>query len=132
MFKVKVTLGNIGRAGTWQPWVLKQDKVWIDRNGDVIEVSMISGRYALNILKFVYRMHRDDIPGLNGEVTSESSHGPLWSVLRSKVTEQLGLYPDEIATLVNNQPDSFYYPLEDYEGFDDLVIDGVDSYGSVD
>jgi hypothetical protein len=110
--KYKNQIGNIGRRNTWQAWTLLQDKVWVNQRGDVIMVDSIPSRYALNILKFVYRLHEGDIP-------EEQNGGPMIKALSKIVIAATGLYQSEIDTLVLHQPRSYEF-LADPSYYDDF------------
>lgn len=110
---MKNQLGRM-EPNKWHPWVLRQDTVWIDRSGRVITVESIEGRYALNILKFVWREHSKDIP----------THSPLAGKLRSIVSRDLHLYADEIKVLIEKQPTRWrpsYGYLGDEDYFDAMA-----------
>jgi hypothetical protein len=81
--------------------------------GRVLVAETIPGRYALNILKFVWREHSTDIPKTS----------PLAPVLRKAVQRDLGLYPDEIKVLIEKQPSRFRPDFSawdsDFEGWMD-------------
>lgn len=45
----------------WNFWVTQQDSVWVDRDNKVFLIDDMSPRYAFNVLKFLFRVHRADI-----------------------------------------------------------------------
>lgn len=104
-------LATLADAGVWHPEILDQKDFWVDGLGRVLVVDSIPGRYALNILKFVWREHYDDIP----------NRSPLAPVLRKIVQRDLGLYPAEIKLLIEIQdkPVIERYDEEPYDDFED-------------
>lgn len=100
--------------GRWQAWVLKQNVVWVDIKGSVIPVSSIEGRYALNILKFIYRLHRSSFHWTD----------PLVTALTTLVKNDMRLYYVEIVALISAEPNMQVRYLDDedwshYDDFDD-------------
>lgn len=99
----------------WYPWLLDQDSFWIDRDGLTWAVTTIEGRYALNILKFIWRTHRADVD----DVLSEPYFArPLAVALMENVRRDLSLYPSEVKRLVLAEPDES--SARDWDLYDDL------------
>lgn len=131
--RIKKDIGNMKVSGRWYPWLIEQPAIWINQQGRIFTVDSIDGRYALNILKFIWRLHRRDAADL--------LETPIGKALAANVRRDMHLYDREIEQAVYAEPDEgLAMQIEqdreewwDHDDFlADLVIDGMDSYGTID
>ncbi len=80
--------------GKWNRWIVKQGTVWVDRYNKVYLIDDMSMRYAFNVLRFLFRNHRNDI--------GDPYQNPLVKALVARL--QRGWDSDELYSLMRNNP----------------------------